>query len=157
MFVPPPSDGPSRETYHRGRKGGPAVVIAAVALAIAWAYVRRRPFRVEIRGDSMSPTLRSGDWAVATRVGAPRRGQILVLEHPDRPGFEVVKRVVGVQGDLAPDGRPIGADRFWVEGDDPARSTDSRHFGPVARDAIRGRVWVVYWPADRWRVLRSRR
>ncbi len=103
----------------------------------------------------MAPTLVPGDRAVATVERTPRRGDVVVLEHPDRPGFELVKRVVGAQGDLDPHGRPIEPGRLWVEGDDPVRSTDSRQFGLVDRDAVRGTVRLVYWPPARWKVLRS--
>ena len=39
------------------------------------------------------PTLTAGDYLVATARGRPRSGAIVVVERPDRPGFEIVKRV----------------------------------------------------------------
>jgi hypothetical protein len=78
---------------------------------------------------------------------------VVVVEHPDRPGYEMVKRVVAVPGDLAPDGRVLDADAFWVEGDSPDASTDSRTFGPVPRSKLGGRVRLVYWPPDRRRFV----
>src|SRR5436309_6768693 len=83
----PPSEVASTETYHRPRKAMFALV-ATVALAI----VRLRPFRVEVRGDSMRPTLEAGDWCVATSRGRIRKGDIVVVERPDQPGLELVKR-----------------------------------------------------------------
>lgn len=124
-----------------------------VSAAAAYAIFRWRPFRVEIRGDSMAPTLLPGDWALAVASVRPRRGDVVVLEHPGRPGLEVVKRVTGVEGDLGPDGRILGRDELWVEGDNPARSTDSRHYGSVDRGSVRARIRLVYWPASRRRVL----
>ena len=47
-----------------------------------------------------------------------RRGDIVVVEHPDRPGLEIVKRVVNVSGDVAPDGFAL-VDQVWIEGDEP--------------------------------------
>lgn len=101
----------------------------------------------------MRPTLEPGDWALA--VASPRvgRGQVVVVEHPGRLGFEMVKRVIAVPGDLAPDGRILDADAFWVEGDTSDESTDSRHFGPVRRGNVKGRVQLVYWPPERRRLL----
>jgi hypothetical protein len=129
---------------------------AAVAIGAAVVAVRRlRPFRVEISGDSMAPALRSGDVAVAVAIGAPRVGDVVVFEHPGRPGLELVKRVVAGPGELGSDARVLGAGEWWVEGDDPLRSTDSRHFGPVRVETVRARVVLVAWPPSRLRVLRS--
>lgn len=37
----------------------------------------------------------------------------------------------------------------WVEGDNPLFSVDSRHYGPVPLDSVRGRVLMRVWPL--WR------
>lgn len=108
---------------------------------------------MEVKGPSMAPALLPGDWALAVKPGRPRRGDVVVVEHPERPGFEMVKRLTAVPGDLAPGERTLGPDEWWVEGDDPERSTDSRHFGPVGFGAIIARVRLVYWPPDRRRIL----
>eukprot|EP00580_Thalassiosira_gravida_P016634 CAMPEP_0201664398 /NCGR_PEP_ID=MMETSP0494-20130426/5877_1 /ASSEMBLY_ACC=CAM_ASM_000839 /TAXON_ID=420259 /ORGANISM="Thalassiosira gravida, Strain GMp14c1" /LENGTH=262 /DNA_ID=CAMNT_0048143157 /DNA_START=439 /DNA_END=1227 /DNA_ORIENTATION=- len=34
----------------------------------------------------------------------------------------------------------------WVEGDNPLRSTDSRHYGPLCESSLRGRVILRLWP-----------
>jgi nickel-type superoxide dismutase maturation protease len=140
-MLPPSST--SDGTYHRRRKA--TFAAAAVLLVVA---VRLRPFRVEVQGDSMRPTLEPGDWAVATAGGRVRKGDVVVLERPDRPGLEVVKRVTG-----APSETGLGFDEWFVEGDNPQESTDSRTFGAVPRSAINGRVRLVYWPPRRWRVV----
>lgn len=101
----------------------------------------------------MSPTLEPGDWALAVAPGRVRRGQLLVVEHPDRPGLEMVKRVTAIAGDPAPDGRVLGSDEIWVQGDAPEASTDSRGFGPVRREHVRGEIRLVYWPPQRRRLL----
>jgi type IV secretory pathway protease TraF len=100
----------------------------------------------------MRPTLEPGDWALAVRVRSVRRGHVVVVEHPERPGFELVKRVVHVAGDVAPDGRLL-TDEFWIEGDEPGGSTDSRRFGPVPIERVRARVRWVWWPPERVRSL----
>jgi signal peptidase I len=157
----PPSDGSRDETYHRGRKRGAAaaatVVISGLCVLVVCALRRWRPASVEVTGDSMVPTLLPGDRALAVAAGSPRRGDIVVIEHPSRPGFELVKRVRSTPGDLAPDGRILGPGELWVEGDSPARSTDSRQLGPVGLDAVRARLLLVYRPPRRWRVLRTGR
>ncbi len=118
---------------------------------------------------------------LAYRRDAPRRGDVVLASHPARPGTRIVKRVAGLPGDrVAVDGdrcwvngRPCGetgdggpaeppdsagawtlADGEWLLlGDDPYASTDSREFGPVSRDAIHARAWLVYWPPKRMRLV----
>jgi signal peptidase I len=121
-------------------------------IAAAYGFQRWRPFRVEVAGTSMRPTLEPGDWALAISVRSVRRGDIVVVEHPERPGFELVKRVVHISGDVAPDGRLL-MDEFWIEGDEPGGSTDSRRFGPVPIERVRARVRWVWWPPERVRSL----
>ncbi|MEX0755345.1 MAG: S26 family signal peptidase [Actinomycetota bacterium] len=125
----------------------------AARAGVIVACVRWRPSRVEIDGASMAPTLVPGDWALAVPARRVKVGDVVVLGHPERLGFELVKRVIAGPGDLAPDGTPLGADAWWVEGDAPEASTDSRSFGPVPRSQIRLRVRLIYAPATRRRTL----
>ncbi|HZD06474.1 MAG TPA: signal peptidase I [Longimicrobiales bacterium] len=129
-------------------------MLAALGLGAGAALLllRWRPFRVEIEGDSMMPTLRPGDWALAARPRRIRRGDVVVIEHPERPGFEMVKRVIAIAGDPV-GGRVLAPGEVWVQGDHPARSTDSRTFGPVSGNAVRATVRLIYWPPERRRWL----
>lgn len=103
-----------------------------------------RPFRVEVVGSSMKPTLMPGDWLIATRAGRVRRGSVVVLAHPERP-VDLVKRVAAVPGDVV-DGRALGPTEYLVVGDNPSESTDGRTFGTVRRQAIEGVARVRYHP-----------
>ena len=128
--------------------------LLAVGAVVGWALVEWRPFRVEVSGASMAPALLAGDWVLAARAGTIRRGDVVVLVHPLRPRREMVKRVTGVPGDeLAPD-RRLGPDEWFVAGDNPGASTDSRELGPVPSSAISGRVLFVYWPPERAGLVR---
>lgn len=89
--------------------------------------------RVRIVGPSMEPTLSNGEWWVACRTRRLRPGQVVLLTHPLRPDLQVVKRLVRE----TPDG-------WWVEGDNPGSSDDSRSFGAVSSELIRGRLWFRY-------------
>ncbi|HEU0246631.1 MAG TPA: signal peptidase I [Gaiellaceae bacterium] len=40
----------------------------------------------------------------------------------------------------------VGGDQYFVLGDNRSATIDSRQFGPVLRNAIFGRVFVVFWP-----------
>jgi type IV secretory pathway protease TraF len=150
---PPPANGSTPETYHRGRKRTEALAAVVVGVALAYSFLRWKPFRVEIAGSSMAPTLVAGDWALAVKPGRLRRGDIVVVEHPRRPGLEMVKRITGVPGEVAPSGAALGSDEWWVEGDAPAESTDSRQFGPVRLEQLKAVVRLIYWPRPRRRLL----
>jgi nickel-type superoxide dismutase maturation protease len=140
-------------TYHRGTQARKVILVALFAgIAAAYGFQRWRPFRVEVAGMSMRPTLEPGDWALAVRARRVRRGDVVVVEHPERPGFELVKRVAHAPGDRAPDGSEL-IDEVWIEGDDPEASSDSRRFGPVPVERVRARVRWVWWPPERVRSL----
>jgi nickel-type superoxide dismutase maturation protease len=84
-----------------------------------------------VAGPSMEPTLSDGDWVLARSTDRAEPGDVVVVEHPDRAGLLVVKRV-----------QRVGPDGYWVLGDAPGASTDSRQFGAVA--VVIGRViWRV--------------
>lgn len=91
----------------------------------------------------MEPTLRNGDWWIARRGGRVRVGDVVLVAHPERPGLRVVKRVV----------RRSEAG-WWVEGDNPTASEDSRTFGPVAEDLLVARLFLRYRPLPPKRLRR---
>ena len=72
----------------------------------------------------MSPTLSDGDVVLVSFRARPRPGVVVLVRWPQRPGQLSIKRLVGRHGD-----------GWWVLGDNPDASTDSRHQGtahPVA-------------------------
>jgi signal peptidase I len=125
------------------------VLVAGAALAFA----RFRPARIAIDGVSMAPTLLPGDQALVATPERFHRDDVVVVEHPQRAGYEIVKRLVGVPGNTV-GGRELGQDEYWVEGDFAHRSTDSRDFGPVGRENLKAKVVLVYWPLERRRLVR---
>lgn len=98
----------------------------------------------------MAPTLVPGDRALTIPLRRPAIGDVVVVEHPDRPGYEMVKRLTAGPGDQVGE-RALGPDEWWVEGDFAAASTDSRAFGPVHEVGLLGRVVFIYWPKERRR------
>jgi signal peptidase I len=168
MDQPPPSDVPDEESsasddvpekpeiesYRRGRKAASGVVAGAALVAgAAFAFARYHPARVAIEGISMAPTLLPGDWCLVVKPERFRRDDVVVVEHPQRPGYEIVKRLVGVPGGVV-GGRELSEEEYWVEGDFAHRSIDSRDFGPVSLDQLKAKVVLVYWPAARRRLVR---
>jgi nickel-type superoxide dismutase maturation protease len=152
MDPPPPTWG-EEEPYHRSRRPLAALSAAATVTAIAVALVRWRPSRIEIQGASMVPTLLPGDWALAVSGRRSHKGDVMVVEHPGRPGYEMVKRIRALPGETVGE-RTLDDDEYWVEGDREEASSDSRHFGPVRRDHLKARVVLVYWPKERRRRIR---
>jgi signal peptidase I len=126
--------------------------------------------RVVVRGPSMSPALLPGERVLIDRLAyryeRPRRGDVVLATDPrepsrrpdGRPSGHIVKRVAGGPGErVEREGRAweLGEDEWLLLGDAAEMSTDGRDFGPVARDAILGRAWLVYWPARAVRRLRD--
>lgn len=91
----------------------------------------------------MTPTLVPGDRLVVRRpwrAASYRVGDIVALPDPRVPARVIVKRIAALHHD------EMTAE---VVGDNPAASTDSRHFGPVPMDRIWGRVAYRYAPPNR--------
>jgi signal peptidase I len=148
---PPPRSG-EEPTYHRVPKPITSLGAVAAVAGVGYAVLRWRPSRVQIEGPSMEPTLAPGDWALTVSGSRFGKGDVVIVEHPGRPGYEMVKRVTAVPGDRVGE-RPLGGDEFWVEGDREDASTDSRHFGPVRQEHLKAKVLLIYWPKERRRLL----
>ena len=104
----------------------------------------------------MSPALLPGERVLFDRLAftrdRPQIGDVALLQHPDRPGLRIVKRITARPGNIVGD-RTLGRGEYWVEGDNAGASTDSRDFGPVRRRLLLARAWLVYGPQDSWRRL----
>jgi signal peptidase I len=130
--------------------------------------------RFTVAESSMSPSFREGDYVVTVRR-RPRRGAAIVFEHPERPGFLLLKRVVATGGQLVridrgsilvdgrevedpwtddattPDGEWVVPDgHVFVLGDARHRSVDdSRTLGPIRVGRRAAIVVLRYWPPRR--------
>jgi signal peptidase I len=111
----------------------------------------------------------------------PRRGDVVVFRNPLDPAEpDFVKRVIGEPGDVVEmiTGRVyvngdllaepyvkqrsfdsyqrtiVGSNRYFVLGDNRPQSEDSRFFGMIRRESIVGKVWIGYWPLEKFGLLR---
>lgn len=113
---------------------------------------------VVVDGPSMEPTLHSGDVTLTVPVTwpwrSPRRGDVVLVQVSWSDSL-IVKRIVGLPGDCVPQHlhttKPlcvaVPADRVFLEGDNPARSSDSRQNGAVETADVRARLIGVAWRA----------
>lgn len=91
----------------------------------------RWPLRlVRVEGESMLPTLEPGDvlLLMTPRGGLPKLGSLVEVLDP-RDQRPLIKRVTQVE-----------ASRYWVEGDNPCASRDSRAFGALGEGEYVGRA-----------------
>ena len=123
------------------------------------------------------PFWKAGEGLSRHAIHAPKRGEVIVFEFPDsnpnNPRKDFVKRVVGLPGETMRmfDGKvfvneevldepylsqkdhsnaseiTLGEGEYYVLGDNRTHSNDSRSWGAVPEANIRGKVWMVYWPA----------
>ena len=134
-----------------------------------------------VLGNSMSPTLHENDRLFALKVplyfSGPDRGDVVVLEAPDDPSKDYIKRVIGIEGDevdiingnvylngeklqeyYVQDGvyTHIYYESTWLVGEgevfllgdnrNEGASKDSRYFGCVSIDSLKGITGFRYYP-----------
>ena len=132
-----------------------------------------QPHRV--KGESMFPTFGDGELLltekVSYRFSKPHKGDVIVFEAPVGHNIDFIKRIVGLPGETVSiqdksvfingkrldenyihvetpgdEVRTLRANEYFVMGDNRSSSSDSRVFGPITEDKIRGKVFFVYWP-----------
>lgn len=88
--------------------------------------------KYKISGSSMSPTLSSGQIVLVNRLAYlfknPQKGEIVAAKDP-RDGKILLKRISRIE-----------AGKYFLVGDNPAHSTDSRTFGMIGKREIIGKV-----------------
>ena len=89
--------------------------------------------RFKVQDRSMEPEFKSGDYVIVNKLAyifsKPSKNDVIVLKHPEEMKF-LIKRISLI----------TNSDEYYVVGDNKGFSQDSRHFGPVKKDLILGKV-----------------
>lgn len=133
-----------------------------ITIIDVFGYVAR------VDGQSMQPTLNPDSvtdyvflnrWSV--RCYEVSRGDVISLFSPKDPDQTLIKRIIGLEGDII---NTIGYKKpfvrvpegcCWVEGDHIGHSLDSNFFGPVSVALITAKASAVVWPPSRWKSIES--
>lgn len=78
----------------------------------------------------MNPTLYDGEAVLVDRNAEPEIGDIVVAKHPVEQNSEIVKRIARINEH----------GHYVLIGDNAEDSNDSREFGAVTREYIKGKV-----------------
>ncbi|XP_015432979.1 PREDICTED: mitochondrial inner membrane protease subunit 2 [Dufourea novaeangliae] len=140
-----------------------------IGLPIGITFRTKIGYIAEVEGSSMQPTLNpnisDSDYVLLNRWSVWRhgidRGEIVAVTSPRNPSETLIKRVVGLAGDIVvthgykehvlkvPEGH------CWLEGDNSSHSLDSNIFGPVSVGLVIAKATWIVWPISRWQSLQS--
>lgn len=153
------------------------VVLISLAIIVPIRLFLVQPFYVE--GASMEPNFYDKEYLIINEISyrfeEPQRGEVIILKNPADPGVYFIKRIVGLPGEIISinngqvfidgnllnetyidnfskddvDSLTLGAEEYFVLGDNRNNSYDSRKFGAIDSDNIIGKVWLRGWPINR--------
>ena|SRR3989338_7338199 len=108
--------------------------------------------RLVVSGHSMEPTFKPGQSLLVSAVPyifrKPKTGDVVVIKDP-RDGRLLLKRIKKIrvysssersESRSSRQARTIRVEEFFVSGDNPAASTDSKTFGTISQKMILGRT-----------------
>ena len=146
-------------------------VIPYIVIVVAVVLIRTfiiTPVRVD--GDSMKNTLKNGDILLLYKLSSIDRFDIIVLDE-EKDNEKIIKRVIGLPGEtvaikkgkiyindkVIDDEYAYGEttdynkvtlkdDEYFILGDNRLISKDSRYFGPIKDNEIKGKIVFRLFP-----------
>ena len=154
------------------------VMVVLMAIAFAFSAGALRTFEIMSESMTPTLQIGDRLFVDARGPVRPHAGDIIAFRKPGNPSVLICKRVAAEPydevefetaylsingklqrparyhlGDMIPrDGNyylKLGADEYYVLGDNEAFSNDSRDFGPVSESDMVGAVTRIYWPFAR--------
>ena len=144
----------------------PYIVIVVVVVLIRTFIIT--PVRVD--GDSMKNTLKNGDILLLYKLSSIDRFDIIVLDE-EKDNEKIIKRVIGMPGETVAikkgkiyindkviddeyaygetsdfDKVTLADDQYFILGDNRLISKDSRYFGPIKENEIKGKIVFRLFP-----------
>jgi len=156
------------------------VIVALVIFALLQVTVGS----FKIHGSSMLPNIQQDECIIVNKAAyffhSPQSGEVVVLHSPLNPNSDLIKRIIALPGDTIEikDGtvivnnvplvedyiqekpnytflsQEILPDHYFVLGDNRNNSSDSHKGWTVPRENIVGKVWFVYWPLQKWSLIK---
>ena len=83
-----------------------------------------------INGDSMSPCLKNGDEVLIKKPTNLKIGDVVLANHPFKKSVKILKRISEIDSN----------GKYFLIGDNPNESTDSRTFGAISLNEVLGKV-----------------
>lgn len=110
-----------------------------------------------LEGESMLPTFDAyGNIVIIDKLTPKfsflnyKKGDVVCLLNPVNSKMFMCKRIIKTENEIILDDginkEFLRKNYFWVEGDNKENSLDSRKFGPIHKELIRGRVLMQVWP-----------
>ncbi|MCM8827880.1 MAG: signal peptidase I [Candidatus Omnitrophica bacterium] len=153
-------------------------IVSAAVLFLTGYYFGLRGIRFyQVISESMYPTLQIGDRLIGEKFEKLHYGDIVILDDPIEKNSVIIKRVVGLEGDIIEirnNGylyrnrekveEPYIAEKakyvvepvklkkgeIFVLGDNRNNSADSSIWGPVAVESVHAKIKFRYWPVKRF-------
>lgn len=161
------------------------ILITVGVAVVLTLIIRVFILNTEVNMPSMQNTLIAGQRLFVIKqlgdINLPTRGDIIILHPPTSPDSDYVKRLIGLPGDtievkngtvylngtalnepyikekprytMAP--VKILENNYFVLGDNRNNSSDSHAGWTVEEDEIVGKVWLRYWPLNKFGFIGS--
>jgi signal peptidase I len=158
------------------------VVETLLLAAVLFFVINSVSARVRVDGFSMQPTLEDNELVLVNKMaywlGQPNHGDIVVFRYPVNPSEDLIKRVIGLPGDIVKiqDGKVyinglavsepyiaaapeyygewvVPEGQLFVLGDNRNDSLDSHEWGVLPLENVIGKAVLIYWPPPEWNLL----